>query len=216
MGTQLLQLIPRGIAIGLGAAVPIGPVNVEIARRTLRGGFRAGFALGAGAVSVDVTYALLSCLSIGRFLTRPAVDWPLRVGGILFLTFLGVQCLRAAWTRRVVETADAPPSPRTSLRSGYFVGLVMTFLNPMTLLFWFVALPAMAGPITQDPARELPIVCMGVFVGTIGWVITFAGALAVAGRFRRERWLVVTDTIGGVTLLSFALATFLRSIHALL
>ena len=40
----------RGILLGWGVAVPLGPVNVEIARRTLRRGFRAGFFLGMGAV----------------------------------------------------------------------------------------------------------------------------------------------------------------------
>ena len=40
--TVSLGLIAKGIALGLGAAVPIGPVNVQIARRTLRGGFGAG------------------------------------------------------------------------------------------------------------------------------------------------------------------------------
>ena len=54
-----LGLFARGVIFGLGAAVPIGPVNVEIARRTLRAGFRSGFFLGCGAVTIDVTYAIL-------------------------------------------------------------------------------------------------------------------------------------------------------------
>ena len=167
-------------------------------------------------------YASLSCLSLGRFLNDPVAYWPLTIGGVLLLSYLGVECLRAAWSSRRDETnGDAPASPPAapsapSARSGYLVGLLMTLLNPMTLAFWFVALPGFAGPIAQDPARQLPVVCAGVFLGTIGWVVTFAGALVWAGTFRRERWLVVADTIGGVTLLSFAAAAFLRSIRALL
>ena len=41
---QGLPEIANGVLIGLGAAVPIGPVNVEIARRTLRSGWAAGVA----------------------------------------------------------------------------------------------------------------------------------------------------------------------------
>ena len=34
---QFIGIFLKGVILGLGAAVPIGPVNVEIARRTLRG-----------------------------------------------------------------------------------------------------------------------------------------------------------------------------------
>src|SRR5438270_11011570 len=89
-------LVAKGLGLGIGAAAPIGPVNVEIARRTLRGGAMAGFALGCGAVTVDVTDAILSTFSLGRLLNRPAIIWPVTVGGILLLTYLGVLCLRGA------------------------------------------------------------------------------------------------------------------------
>jgi threonine/homoserine/homoserine lactone efflux protein len=208
----MLPLIGRGILLGLGAAVPIGPVNVEIARRTLRGGFAAGFAIGAGAATIDMSYALLSCLSLGQLLTHRAIFWPLNFGGIVLLTYMGIQCLRAAWTKPTIEIESASP-PRASLRSGYLVGLLMTLLNPMTLAFWFVVLPTAAGPIAAaNPARQLPLICVGVFIGTLGWAVSFAGTLSILGRFRRGLWLIVADTVGGVFLLSFATAAFLRSI----
>ena len=65
-----IPLILKGVALGLGAAVPIGPVNVELARRTLRGGFSRGFALGCGAVTADVTYAILASFGLGPVLKR--------------------------------------------------------------------------------------------------------------------------------------------------
>src|SRR3954469_25980234 len=85
-----LALLARGLLLGLGAAVPIGPVNVEIARRALRGGFLAGFALGCGAVSVDVLYAVLSSLSFVRLLTHPAVSRSIGVLGVILLSYLAV------------------------------------------------------------------------------------------------------------------------------
>ncbi|MGA2501211.1 MAG: LysE family transporter [Tepidisphaeraceae bacterium] len=75
----MFAAIGKGIILGLGAAAPIGPVNVEIARRTLRGGFPAGFFLGLGAVTVDVSYAILVSLSI-----RPVLNMPWLVGSLTF------------------------------------------------------------------------------------------------------------------------------------
>src|SRR2546423_11821981 len=132
------SLILKGILLGLGAAVPIGPVNVEIVRRTLRGGFFAGFALGCGAVTVDVCYAILSSLGFGLLLNRPIFYWPLSVGGIALLTYLGVMCwigaLRARQT--LTEAAEGAEPGQSSTLSGYITGLLMTLLNPMTLGFW--------------------------------------------------------------------------------
>ena len=227
------SLLIRGIQLGLGAAVPIGPVNVEIARRTLRGGFFAGAALGAGAVSVDVCYASLSSLSLGQFLNRPAVVPWLQGASALLFAYLGVMCLVAALKAYrtdplagAAQAAAASRDPVGGAWRGYVTGVLMTALNPMTLAFWFVAVPGLVGSVsepsadsatasfTEEPGAGLPILCAGVFIGTVGWVICFAGALELAERYRLGRrdgparggggLAVVADAVGGVMMLAFA------------
>lgn len=88
--------LARGILLGWGVAVPLGPVNVEIARRTLHRGFRAGFLLGMGAVSVDVMYAAVSSLSLARVLTAPGVSRVIGVAGVLLLIYLAAMSFVAA------------------------------------------------------------------------------------------------------------------------
>ena len=211
MGFALLKF---GILLGIGAAAPIGPVNVEIARRTLRGGFMAGFAIGCGAVSVDVLYAVLASQGLKRVLDRPAVALTLGALGSAVLLYLATMCLRAACRALKVDplaaesTAAAPP--RSSARNAYVTGVLMTLFNPLTLAFWFVAVPGAVGPITEEPRRDLPMICAGVFVGTLGWVVLFTGVLAVLGRFRRPWWTALADAAGGTTLLAFALLALWR------
>lgn len=198
-------IILKGLALGLGAAVPIGPVNVEIARRVLRNGFRNGFALGCGAVSIDVTYAVVSSLGLRPVLNRPVLLWPLTIGGIALLAVLGFLSLRSAATAMKADPLAEPPRAG-SMHGAYLTGLLMTLLNPMTLAFWFVAVPGMVGSITSNPGRDLPIICIGVFIGTIAWVIFFCTVLSILGRWRRRWWLAVADAVGGLVLLGFAAA----------
>ncbi len=200
----------KGVLIGLGAAVPLGPVNVEIARRTLRGGFWSGFFLGAGACSIDVVYAVLTTFSVGRFLDIKQVEIPLSVGAMLLLGYLGFLCLRSAWRFRPVDESVPATSGGVSWVRGYTTGLLMTLFNPMTLAFWFVGLPGIAGAVQKS---VLPLICFGVFLGTISWVIAFSGTLSALGRFRRGTWMRLADVFGGVTLIGFAAAVFLRSIR---
>jgi L-lysine exporter family protein LysE/ArgO len=210
------SLIGNGIVLGLGAAVPVGPINVEIARRTLRRGFAAGFALGCGAVSVDVTYAILTSLSIGQFLNRPSVLWPVAILGTAFLLYLAFLSFRGAWKDWKADPLTGLPPPSQSHRGGYLTGVTMTLLNPMTIGFWFIAIPSRVAILAANPRRDLPTLCLGVFVGTLGWVICFAGLLAWAGRWRRKWWLPLADSIGGVALLALAAAGLWRACRSLL
>jgi threonine/homoserine/homoserine lactone efflux protein len=199
--------VGRGVLLGLGAAMPLGPVNVEIARRVLWGGFGRGVALGLGAVTVDVVYALASTLSFVQLDDRPWVARTVGAVGVCFLTYLGVQCLRAAraaWRQDPLADADSggpaatderPPASRrgTSGRSAYLTGLLMTLLNPMTLVFWFTAVPA-AGGTTSPPGRppaavadvQTPVTQPGADAGqpvadALGPVTAVVGPVAHAG-----------------------------------
>ena len=220
-----MALFAKGILLGLGAAAPIGPVNVQIARHALRDGFRPGFALGCGAVTVDVAYAVLASVGAERLARVPQVEWGLRIGGIIFLTYLGVMCLRGerqAWRADPIAAAPgvprggAPRHPAPAAGRAYVTGLLMTLLNPMTLAFWFIAVPAFAGPVSDGTSGGLPAVCSGVFVGTVSWVVFFAGLLALAGRRRRNWWMAAADAAGGAALLVFAAAALLSSLRPFL
>lgn len=196
--------IISGLLLGLGAALPIGPVNVEIARRAIRSGFRAGAALGCGAVTVDVTYAIISALGVRPLLGYPAVITTLTILSIALLIYLGVMSLRSAWRSRNVDAqavlaVAAPPS----LHGAYVTGLLMTLLNPITLAFWFLVVPGTTVKLGLT-AHDLPAICLGVFIATLTWVISFAGALSWLGRLKKSAWIVVADAVGGFVLLGFA------------
>jgi L-lysine exporter family protein LysE/ArgO len=214
---MMIALLLRGILLGLGAAVPIGPVNVEIARRTLRGGFRDGFALGCGAVTIDVTYAIVVSIAMRRVMKFPNIVYALGLFGAALLAYLGIMCLRAAARASDAQpiSGDVAAAPdgwkKAPAHRNYLTGILLTGLNPMTLAFWFTAVPGMAGAMTKDPRRDLPLICAGVFLATISWVCMFAGLMHWAGSFgQRGRWIRIADTGGGLLLLAFAVAMIWR------
>lgn len=196
-------LLVNGVLLGLGAAAPIGPVNVEIARRTLRFGRSAGFALGCGAVTVDVAYAMVTSLTFLPVLRYPKVTAAMSVLAAIFLAYLGILCLKSAWGGHAPVEAEA----RREVASGggwshYRTGLLMTALNPMTLIFWFVAVPGAAG--AGAAGGGLWAVALGVFAGAFAWVCCFTWLIGHLRRFGGQRWLAWVDFAGGLTLLAFA------------
>src|SRR5438094_927676 len=142
---RILVLLLNGVFLGLGAAAPIGPVNVEIARRTLRFGWAAGFLLGCGAVTVDVGYAVVTSFMLRPVMQYPRLTQALSLIGGLFLGYLALHCLRSAWRGHETNVGEDTPvdaaAPGLRLSRHYFTGLLLTALNPLTLAFWFVGVP---------------------------------------------------------------------------
>lgn len=202
---MILPPLLRGCVLGIGAAAPIGPVNVEIARRTLRRGFRAGFALGCGAVTVDVSYAVLASLSLGPLLRHAWLERSLGVVGAAILSYLGVACLRSA-----LRPPDLAAGPDPGSARNYLTGLLMTATNPLTLAFWFAVVPSSIPPASAHPTRDLLLVCAGVFAATLAWVCGFAGALGAAKSLGKQGWVRLVDAAGGLLLLAFAGALIWR------
>jgi L-lysine exporter family protein LysE/ArgO len=206
----MIRVMFQGLALGLGAAAPIGPVNVEIARRSLKNGFKAGAALGAGAATVDLIYAIIVSILMGTLLKdderRKALEHSpviliLMIASGLLLGYLGFLCLREYWRNK---DPDLTPDSQPIIR-GYFTGLLMTSLNPMTLIFWFVGVAGKATTI-DNPAQNLPFLATGVFISALGWALTFAAIITRIGSMAKHRVMRLANLAGGIILLGFALA----------
>ena len=196
----------HGLFLGLAAAGTIGPVNIEIARRTLRIGWSSGFLLGCGACIVDVVYATVAALGVTPLLARHGVCVAMGIAGGLLLIALGI--LSALSARQKIDLS-APPR-RLAITRGFLTGVAMTSINPITVAFWFVSFPA------SMPARGNPIVmALGVMLAAFGWICFYPAAIHFAGQSRRagSRVLTVTDLLGSAALLIFGGLSIWHALH---
>lgn len=210
-----LTLILIGLGLGLGAAVPIGPVNVEIARRTLARGRMAGMALGFGAVTVDVLFAVATSLGLSRLVTKDMLTGRLGLIGVgicfLLASFSLIAAYRA-WKYGVTlpgdqGAADKQANNATTLAGDYAVGFGMTALNLYTWIWWCVTVPALAaqrlGEGGTESVTDLPITCLGIAIAAGGWVIGFTTVINSLRQFAGRAWHIGADLGGGLLLLGF-------------
>ena len=173
MSAPLLPLLTTGFLLGWSVAWPPGPINAEIARRCLAGGFWAGFTLLIGACSADALWAVLVSLGVGVFLTAPIMREAMGLVSIALLLALSVFFLRAA-SRALTraEATPATPSRFDSRRASFFLGAGMALASPWNVAFWLAAMgrPELSG----YGVRALLIMAAAVIAGALTWGVLWS------------------------------------------
>jgi len=204
----------RAYLLGWAVAAPIGPVNLEIIRRSLRVRLAAGFFVGLGATMVDLGYFMLVAIGLGPMLmvyARSTVG--LLIGGAILLVVAALS-LHAAWLSWMgkvpaeMAPGDLPKGKRVLFQS-WLTGVGMTAFNPMTIFFW-VMLPGVL--LAGAPTGHIFLIGAGlcVWLGALSWVLTLMAILAFGRRYIGPRLFAVISALGGLILIALALDFWLR------
>lgn len=185
-----------------------GATTAVVIRHTLEGGVRRGMTASAGAMTASAMQALLAVAGISTLL----VAWPdglraLGLAGALFLAWLGLKSLRAAFTAapahpRTLAPAhpDAPAHPTSPFRDGFSINI----LNPSVTSFYVGVTPTFVPHGSSWRALALLYVLhISVAISChLFWATLFSRARTFFAAERPRRWL---DAIVGLILLALAI-----------
>jgi L-lysine exporter family protein LysE/ArgO len=129
---MIINSLLQGFFFGIGAAVPIGPINILIMDRALKN-YRSAVAIGAGALSADITYLVLILLGLVTFLNHPIFLDMLSIFGSVFLMFVAFMTFKSR--NKALNKTTTTVDGKTMLKS-YIGGYFLTILNPFTIAFW--------------------------------------------------------------------------------
>jgi L-lysine exporter family protein LysE/ArgO len=205
MTTNIWQQQPfiLGILLGLGAAIPIGPVNLEIIRRNLNYSKYHGVLFGLGACSADLFYFLLLSLGLLSIMTTPFVIKTTGLIGTVILAYFSLCCFRQRSFETTAITKSAN-SHHTQLLSGF----IMTCFNPYTIFFW-LGLSAQVVALQHNHSHSsLYAAGIGVMTGTVSWVLCLNIIIAAIKHKLSHRVNSALNYSGGILLLLFATLSF--------
>lgn len=192
-----MHVLFLGVTLGIGASLPIGPVNLEMIRRNLYCGFNYGLAVGLGACAADITYLILLCAGVLTLLQYPDILKIIGFLGSFVLLWFGITALRA--NRFISDKKHSSPSLWKFGLDGYLI----TLINPYTILFW-ASVSALLPTTGSAESHALWLLGVGIIFGLISWVILL-NCLVHKTRHRLNaavmRWL---NMVGGVVILGFA------------
>ena len=196
----LLEIIVKGVIIGIVASAPMGPVGVLCIQRTLNKGRVYGLITGVGAAFSDLLYALLTGYGLNLLydvISNPStVYWMQLIGAIIMFVF-GLHTFRL---NPVQNTRNVSRNKSSLLRNG-ITGFFITLSNPMIILLFLALFSPLKFVI---PEMSLPYQCFGylsIFGGAILWwfFITYLVS-KLRERFDVRGILIINRVIGGAVM----------------
>lgn len=130
-----ILLVISAYLMGCLAAIPAGPVQIEVVRRSINGQVKSSFLVILGAFLGDVIYGVIAFFGIAPFLEEKkvmAVFW--LVGGVI-LIIMSVFIIEHR-PKKEISYSEAPPKTK---RWAFFGGISLSIINPMMILWWLSA-----------------------------------------------------------------------------
>jgi threonine/homoserine/homoserine lactone efflux protein len=195
-----MPLILEGIALGLSVAAPIGPTNIEMIRRGLKGGFWPCVLFGAGVEVALVAY-LVAIFGGLSFLTEAELfNVVLSAFGILVLFYMGCVNIKDAFERHNLTIDTKEQDDR------HFVsGILLTITNPAVLLFWSGIIGANVAARDFNLHSSL-MISGGILTGVTIWVLALSALLHGGRRYITPRVFGYVSAIAGLVLIGFGLS----------
>lgn len=193
-----------GFGLGFFVGAQPGPVSLLCIRSVLRGAFRAGIAIGAGAALIDLLYAALGLAGAASLLEIEELRLAFGLLGAGVLAYIGYRTLWSAFRVRLGGESEAEVA---TPRRAFATAVAATASNPLTIATWAAIFTAAGAAAVANAASSAPAAGMllgGVALGTLtAFSLLSLLVAAVRGRFG-PRLLATVDVVAGAGLLGFA------------
>ncbi len=182
-----------------------GPSVTYVVTRSVQGGKRIGLASVAGIHVGTMVHAAAAVVGLSALLVSSALAYnTIRVGGGLYLIYLGIRAIRSRHQVPAADTARSGPGAARAFRDG----IVVNVLNPKTAIFFLAYLPQFVRPGDGPHALQL-LALAGIFVA-IGMVTDGLYALGAAEMGRRltgDTWQRRREQAAGAVYIGLGLLT---------
>ncbi len=197
-----IDIIFKGILVGLSVSVPLGPIGVLCIQRTLNKGYISGIISGTGASFADIIYAVIAGFGItfiSDFLI--AQQSIIRIVGGLFLIFVGIKIYLSNPIKQIREQRTKGKRYLTDFITSFLV----TISNPITILAFGVIFSSFSMIDKSTEPVEISMILASVFAGALLWWMTLISIVSLFKKKIRLRNLFWINKITGVLIVIFAI-----------
>jgi L-lysine exporter family protein LysE/ArgO len=127
-------LIIIGLIMGFLSSIPVGGVQLEVAKKAIHGHFIPAIAIAVGSATSDFIYGVLTLFGLGGFLFHKRFMTGLYILGIIVLLFLFFRSLNEYRSGAVHYEKRLVYRKRMS----FFTGFTIAVTNPGMIIWWII------------------------------------------------------------------------------
>ena len=205
--TSAVELILKGLLIGVVVSAPLGPVGVMCIRRTLNKGRWHGFLTGIGASFSDLIYAGITAFGMSfvyDFIKNERNMFLLQlVGGVLLLIF-GYYTFRSnprGYHSDPTTKVHTVPITKKKIAYNLITGFLVTISNPLIILLFVAMFARLSFILSELDMTGRVLGYASVWTGALVWwffITTMVSKLR--NRFDMRGICLLNRIIGGVVM----------------
>ncbi|MBP3230156.1 MAG: LysE family transporter [Prevotella sp.] len=210
---DIVDLVFKGILIGMIASAPMGPVGILCVQRTLNKGRWYGFVTGIGAAVSDIIYALITGAGMSfvmDIINNHQNKFWLQLSGSVMLLIFGIICWRSNPTKNMHQSGT---NKGTLVHNGVTAFLV-TFSNPL-IIFLFMGLFAQFAFVIPDHPFEMFIGYLSIVAGALIWWFGLTWLVDKVRNIFDESGILIINRVIGCAVILFSLIVLFGTVFNL-
>jgi threonine/homoserine/homoserine lactone efflux protein len=204
---NFLDIIIKGMIIGIVCSAPMGPVGILCVQRTLNKGRWFGFVTGLGATLSDIIYAMLTGFGMSfamELIDNPQNKFCLQIFGSVLLFIFGLYCFKSDPRSKVHQSKGV----RGTLLHNFVTAFIVTFSNPL-IIFLFLATFAQFAFVVPDHPLEMSLGYLSIAGGALLWWYGLTWMIDKVREFFSLDAIKIINRIIGTIVMVFSFAIFM-------
>ena len=204
---NIVDLVFKGMLIGMIASAPMGPVGILCVQRTLNKGRWYGMVTGIGAAVSDILYAGITGFGMAfvmDFINNDQNKFYLQIIGSVVLLAFGIFTWRTDPTKNMHQSG----LQRGSLWYNMWTAFLVTFSNPL-IVFLFMGLFAQFAFVIPDRPFEMLVGFASIVGGALLWWYGLTWLVdKIRTIFQDDGIRIINQIIGAVVIIFSVISLF--------
>ncbi|UNL86932.1 LysE family translocator [Priestia koreensis] len=192
-------MIVQYMVLGISLAAPVGPINLEMIKRGISGGFWSSWLVGLGGMTVDLLFMLFIFWGLTPYLQKEGVLLIVYGAGALMLLWVGFQSIKQSFSSTFGAQMD-----ETRSHKSYLTGFLIAMTNPLNIIFWFGVYGSTLSETLQAHSLGTSLLYSGfILLGVLLWNLNVAFTVHFSRRLLHETILRLITFSAGAVLVYF-------------